>query len=177
VGAEVWPSGAELREGRIVAADPKRDIALLSADGEAAEIAATSDRLSPRVGEATFGLGFGVLTKQPRTAMFNRGVLVGDGTTPTGDPILVIQARVPEGASGGPVLVADGSLVGMMIGYYTDRPDLGVVVPSADIDAFLGVHGLALQRSSAIAGAIPSPRDMLLKMSALVQCVPRGRAR
>jgi S1-C subfamily serine protease len=166
----VWAGGIEQREARIEAADPRRDIALLSTEGEAADIAAASD--PPHVGEATFGLGFGVVVKHPRTAMLTRGVFVGDGVTPTGDPVLVIHARVPEGASGGPVLVADGSLVGMAIGYYTDRPDLGVVVSSADIDAFLGAHGLALMRGPGIVGEAPSPRDVLLKISALVQCIP-----
>ena len=165
----VWPGGIEQHEAQIVAADLRRDIALLSTEGETADIALASD--PPHVGEATFGLGFGVIVKQPRTAMLSRGVFVGDGVTPTGDPVLVIQARVPEGASGGPVLVADGSLVGMVIGYYTDRPDLGVVLPSADIDAFLGEHSLALVRGRATAGAIRSPRDVLLRISALVQCV------
>jgi hypothetical protein len=59
----------------------------------------------------------------------------------------------------------------MVIGYDTDRPDLGMAVPRADIDAFLSVHGLALTRGSTSAGAAPNPRDLLLKISALVQCV------
>jgi S1-C subfamily serine protease len=167
-GVAVWAGGIEQREAQIVAADPRRDIALLSTDGEAADFASASD--PPHVGEATFGLGFGVVVKHPLTAMLSRGVFVGEDVTPAGDPVLVIQARVPEGASGGPVLVADGSLVGMAIGYYTDRPDLGVVVPSADIDAFLGAHRLALVRGRAIAGAVASPREILLRISALVQC-------
>jgi S1-C subfamily serine protease len=169
-GVAVWAGGIEQRKAQIVAADPRRDIALLSTEGEAADIASASD--PPHVGEATFGLSFGVVVKHPRTAMLSRGVFVGDGVTPIGDPVLVIQARVPEGGSGGPVLVADGSLIGMAIGYYTDRPDLGVVVPSADIDAFLGAHSLALVRGRAGAGAVKSPRDVLLRVSALVQCVP-----
>jgi S1-C subfamily serine protease len=169
-GVAVWVGGIEPREARIVAADLRRDIALLSTEGEVADIASVSD--PPHVGDATFELGFGVIAKQPRTAMLSRGVFVGDGVTPIGDPVLVIQARVPEGGSGGPVLVADGSLIGMAIGYYTDRPDLGVVIPSADIDAFLGAHSLALVRGRAIAGAVKSPRDVLLRISALVQCVP-----
>jgi S1-C subfamily serine protease len=174
-GVAVWAGGIEQREAQIVATDPRRDIALLSTEGEAADIASVTH--PPRVGEATFGLGFGVIVKHPRTAMLSRGVFVGDGVTPTGDPVLVIQAHVPEGASGGPVLLSDGSLVGMAIGYYTDRPDLGVAVPSADIDVFLGAHNLALVRGPAIAGAVTSPRDILLRISALVQCVPRHAGR
>jgi Trypsin-like peptidase domain len=167
----VWAGGIERRNARLIAADLRRDVALLSTDGEAAEIAAASDRSSPRVGEATFGLGFGVIAKQPRTAMISRGTLVGDGATPAGDPVLVIRARVPEGASGGPVLDADGSLVGMMIGYYTEQPNLGVAVSSVNLDAFLAPRGLALARGPAAPAAAPSPRSLLLKISALVQCV------
>jgi S1-C subfamily serine protease len=171
-GVAVWEGGIERRDGRIVAADHRRDIALLSTDGEAAHIAAASDRSSPHVGEATFGLDFGVSATQPRTPMFSRGIFVGDDVTPTGDPVLVIRAHVPEGASGAPVLDADGSLVGMVIGYFTERPNLGVVVPSADIDAFLAAHGLVLTRGRPITGVGLSPDDLLLKISALVQCVP-----
>jgi S1-C subfamily serine protease len=171
-GVAVWAGGIEQRDASTVAADLRRDIALLSTEGEVADIAAASDRSTPHVGETTFGLGFGVVAKHPRTAMLTRGVLVGDGATPAGDPVLVIQARVPEGASGGPVLDADGSLVGMMIGYYTERPNLGVVVSTGDIDTFLAAHGLALVRGPEIAGAAPSPRDVLLKISALIQCLP-----
>jgi hypothetical protein len=171
-GVAVWGGGIERRDSYIVATDLRRDIALLSTGGEATDIAATSDRSSPDVGEATFGLGFGVFAKQPRTPVFSRGIFVGDDVTPTGDPVLVIRARVPEGASGAPVLDADGSLVGMIIGYFTERPNLGVVVPSADIDAFLAAHGLVLTRGGAITGVASSPDDLLLKISALVQCVP-----
>jgi S1-C subfamily serine protease len=171
-GAAVWVGGIERREAQIVAADQRRDIALLSTGRQAGDIAAAPDRWGPRIGEATFGLGFGVFTKQPRTPNFSSGTFVADGATLAGDPILVIRADVPEGASGGPVLDADGSLVGMMIGYYTDQPNLGVVVSSVGIDAFLAAHGLALARGPGNAGAARSPRDLLLKISALVQCVP-----
>jgi len=171
-GVAVWGGGIERRDSYIVATDLRRDIALISTGGEAADIAAASDRSSPNVGEATFGLGFGVFAKQPRTPVFSHGILVGDDVTPTGDPVLVIQARVPEGASGAPVLDADGSLVGMVIGYFTERPNLGVVVPSADIGAFLAANGLVLTRGRAITGVASSPHDLLLKISALVQCVP-----
>jgi hypothetical protein len=171
-GVAVWGGGIERRDSYIVAMDLRRDIALLSTGGEAADIAATSGRSSPDIGGTTFGLGFGIFAKQPRTPVFSRGILVGDDVSPTGDPVLVIRAHVPEGASGAPVLDADGSLVGMIIGYFTERPNLGVVVPSADIGAFLAAHGLVLTRSRAITSVPSGPDDLLLKISALVQCVP-----
>jgi hypothetical protein len=173
-GVAVWASGLDQRNARVVAADPRRDIALLSTDGEAVQIATASDHWSPPIGEETFGLGFGVSAKEPRTPRFSRGVLVGESVTPAGDPVLVIQAPVPEGASGGPVLDADGSLVGMMIGYYTDRPDLGVLVSSADINAFLAARGLALPRGPAVGSPVPNLSHILMRISALIQCMPNA---
>ena len=71
------------------------------------------------------------------------------------------------------MLASDGSLVGMIIGRDEANPDLGVAIPSGDIEALLSAYGIVLPSRDPAGSA----RDFLGAISALIQCAPRsGRA-
>jgi hypothetical protein len=89
----------------------------------------------------------------------------------------VIRAKVPQGASGGPVVDRDGSLVGMIVGYDPDSPGRSIIVANSEIDAFLAANGVRLD-DAPIPPRHPAVIErMLLDASALVQCVPGPQRR
>ena len=172
----IWPSGRSARKARLIAVDSRLDVAHLSTNGPAPRYAAALGRSSPRVGDPIVALGLGVHVTGPLIPVIIEGSFAGDGRTPAGDPVFLIHARVPDGASGGSVVDANGSLIGMIIGYYVDQPDLGVVISIGEIADFLGQHGVWLVRSAPLDAGPERLNDLLVDMSALVQCVPRQNA-
>jgi S1-C subfamily serine protease len=172
-GISVWgPDGTE-RPSYTIASDPRLDIALLWVDGRRLGPSAVAARGPHRPGEDVFTLGFGVFATTPLRSMLVEGSLVGDRTAQPGNRILVIRARLHAGNSGGAVLAGDGSLVGMVVGRDEAHADLGVAIPSRDIEALLSSYGIVLPNQDAAGNA----RDFLGAISVLVQCsAPSGRA-
>jgi S1-C subfamily serine protease len=173
---DIWPSSGPMWRGRVVAADASVDIALLSAEGHVLR-SAVSDRRdgTPRPGDPVSTIGFGVRASRPRAPLVTNGRLIGRAADPTGNPFLLIQAGLSEGNSGGPVIDANGTLLGMVAGRDTGRPELGVAIPAEAIDRFLG--GLGISRIPSIpSGSQPTnTADLLKAMAVLVQCVPVRR--
>jgi S1-C subfamily serine protease len=169
-GISVWSRQGSEGTGKIVALNPRLDIALISTGGGAPGYATTSDRPVPRAGEPVFTLGYGVVVKDPHKAVLTSGTVAGGGTNPDGDPVLVLRARFSQGTSGGAVVDARGALLGMVIGYYTDRPGLGVALPMADIETFLSANGLRLSPNDRTRNAPRSPQANLAAISVFIQC-------
>jgi S1-C subfamily serine protease len=166
----VWPNGTEARSAHLIASDQRLDIAVLSTDGPTPRYAAAAGRAYLNVGEPVVAIGLGVHVKEPLLPVIIEGSFAGDGRTPAGDPVLLIHASVPRGASGAPVLDAAGSLIGMVIGYYADRPNLGVVRSFGDITNFLAQNGVAMARNGPVVKSSRLLNDLLVNMSVLVQC-------
>jgi S1-C subfamily serine protease len=169
----LWPADEAELAARIVAIDPVRDVALLSAAGKTQWYAdRVHDGDSLRAGDPVSTIGFGVVRSRPREARVTPGRLIGGVTDSRGYPLLLIRADLREGNSGGPVIDSDGTLLGMETGRDAQRPELGVVVPAETIDRLLSQHGIA--RNPAVpAAAAPLTTPVLLKaMSVLVQCRP-----
>jgi S1-C subfamily serine protease len=162
----VWgPDGSE-RPSYTVASDARRDIALLWADGQPTGWSAVAGRRAPRAGEDVFTLGFGVMASKPLQSVLVEGSLVGDSTAQPGNRVLMIRAKLHAGNSGGAVLAGDGSLLGMIIGRDEAHPELGVAIPSDDIEAMLSGYGIVLPERPP--GG--DPRGSLGAISALIQC-------
>lgn len=173
-GVSVWgPDGTE-RPSYTIASDPRLDLALLWVDGRRLGPSAVAAHGPRRAGEELFTLGFGIFATTPLRPVLVEGSLVGDSTAEPGNRILVIRAKLHAGNSGGAVLAGDGSLVGMIVGSDKAHPDLGVAVPSRDIEALLSTYGIALPKEDPAGNA----RDFLGAISVLIQCsAPNGRAR
>lgn len=129
--------GLPLGDGRrldaeVVAEDPARDLALLSADGTAKVVLALADR-EPAAGEPVWAVTrFGV----------SPGVVVGPHADPeTGASFLGSFPDLLPGASGGAVVDAAGRVLGVVRGAIDDDPAKVVIAPVAAVRALLAKAG------------------------------------
>lgn len=162
----VWGADGSEHRSYTVASDPRLDLALLWADGGLRGPAAIAGHRALQIGEDVFTLGFGVLATKPLQSVLVEGSLAGNSTAQPGNRILIIKAKLHAGNSGGAVLSGDGSLVGMVIGRDEAHPELGVAIPSTDIETLLSGYGIALP--SREPGG--DPRNFLGAISVLIQC-------
>lgn len=128
--AELETAAGDKLPASIVHVDKSRDIALLKVEGRA-PFATLAPARGVRAGTPVLALGTpgnrrGVVTAghvvNPR---MDRGIRYGDYGNPS--PLL-LNMHVEPGHSGGPVVDADGRLVGMVIGFDLRRDDNGELV-------------------------------------------------
>ena len=168
----IWAQDGVERRGYLIASNAKRDIALLYGGYDVARNAAILGREPPRPGEDVFTLGFGVLAEEPLRPILVGGSYVGEDTATSGNRVLVIRAKLRAGNSGGALIGTDGSLLGMVIGRDEARPEMGVAIPSGDIEAVLSAHHIPLPATP------PRPSNaqaLLSTISVLVQCAPASQ--
>lgn len=168
----VWGSDGRQRAGSVLATDDALDIALLRAPGSTTDYARASELIEPSIGTAVFVLGYGVIVSDPRRPVAANGTYLGSDMALNGVRVLAIHARLQRGQSGGPVVDADGGLLGMVMGRVTETPSRGVVLPAGDIQAFLSFQGKHLSIGQADARGAPS--KLLPAITVLVQCLPLG---
>jgi S1-C subfamily serine protease len=174
-GIALWPAEGMELIARILAVDAPHDLALLSVAGNAewyADRLGGADNLN--VGAPVLTIGFGAVPSKPREPRLTPGRVIGGVTDSRGYPLLLIRADLHEGNSGGPVIDADDTLLGMVTGRDAERPELGVAVPAEVIAAFVTQYitrsGSASREEHPINTA-----DFLRAISVLVQCMPPGR--
>ena len=164
------PDGVQ-RAGTLVGTDDMADIALLSVPGARADYINGPALFQPPIGTKVLTLGYGVYVTSPRKPSSASGTFLGSGTLPSGSEAFVIDAPLKQGQSGGPVISADGALVGMVEGRYSDYPGRGLILPAADIEIFLGRMGTPLQPAEPMSKKFDS-QEFLRNITALVQCLP-----
>ncbi len=170
-GVPIWPAEGDQMYARVVAAAADPDIALLSVADKAGQFASAASLDPPKEGAALATVGFGVLRHWPRLPVLSRGRFLGYADTPEGRQVLVMDSsELPEGNSGGPVIDARGSLVGMVIGRFAKTPVRGVVVSAADLARFLARNGVGGLTMAPAPRTSPGAANVLYGMSALVQC-------
>lgn len=162
----VWGAERSQHAAYVVASDRRLDIALLWTEGMRPRRSAVAGRDAPHAGEEVFTLGFGVVTTNPLQPVPVEGVLVGTSTAEPGNRVVTIRANLHAGNSGGALLAQDGSLIGMIVGRDEKHDDIGVAVPQDTISPLLTAYGIKL----ADRDAATNPRDLLAKISVLVQC-------
>jgi S1-C subfamily serine protease len=163
----IWEPDRSESAAYVIASDRHLDLALLWVEGGRARPAAVVAARAPlRPGEAVFTLGFGVIATEPLQPVPVEGTFVDNSTAQSGNRVLAIRATLHAGHSGGALLAADGSLVGMIIGRDEHRDEIGVAMPKEDIEPLLAAYGIQLANQSRPA----DPRDLLAAISALVQC-------
>ncbi len=139
VRVSVGGTGRE-RTARVVAFDPRRDVAVLEVPG----LEAPAMPLGPPLdqGDAAVVAGFpgddGLWVGGARV----RDVLTAQGADIYGNPGVVrevysLRAQVRRGSSGGPVLDPSGAVVGMVFATSLDDPDTGYALTLDEISAVL----------------------------------------
>jgi S1-C subfamily serine protease len=167
----VWPRGEAGVPASLLVIDDGLDVALL-ATGRAVEAIAVPVLRPVAAGASVYTIGFGLTASSPRVPVLTRGYVKGVAYV-NGHRLLVLQAELREGNSGGPVIDASGRFAGMIVGRYADAPGSGVAVRSEDL--------------ARLPGTLPDPgkhsvqpmseenwRSRLERIAALVQCVDDG---
>ncbi|MBK7832018.1 MAG: trypsin-like peptidase domain-containing protein [Gemmatimonadetes bacterium] len=122
--------GAGEFEGRVVAQDARRDLALISIDATGLTAAPVGDAESLRAGSLVLALGHPLGVAHALTLGVVHAV-----TTKRGTPrYIAADVRLAPGNSGGPLIDTSGRVVGinaMIVG------GLGVAIPTSVVRAFL----------------------------------------
>ena len=167
----LWQERGPLRAAKLVAADAGLDIALLRSSGAVRGFAVIAARGTLPAGAAVSTIGFALDPSNPGVPTLSNGTVIGSATAPSGQRLLVIDAALERGNSGGPVIGRDGTLEGMIIGADGSRPEHGVAVPAVEVGKFLKSHGIAYRAAAASEAQAKGSAELLRRMSALVQCV------
>jgi S1-C subfamily serine protease len=165
----IWQQDGTERPSYIIAADRRRDLALLWTSGLVSHPAAVVAADPPKTGETVFTMGFATIATQPLSPVVVEGSVVGPSIAKSDNRILLIRARLHPGNSGGALLGRDGSLLGMIIGRDEEHSEFGVAIPRDDIEALLGAYGIQL----AVRSAPTDARAALTTISVLIQCAGR----
>jgi S1-C subfamily serine protease len=151
VRVSVRGAGRE-RRARVVAFDPRRDVAVLDVTG--LDVPALRQGAALSAGDAAVVAGFpgddGLWVGGARV----RDTLTARGADIYGSPGVVrevysLRAQVRQGASGGPVLDPDGAVVGMVFATSLDDPDTGYALTMAEM-------GPAVRAARSASGAVPT---------------------
>jgi len=165
----IWANDGVERPAYTVGSDAKHDIALLYGGYDVPRSAAILSREPPYPGQDVYTLGLGVHAENPLKPTLVGGSYVGDDTASSGNRILLVRAKLRAGNSGGALVASDGSLLGMIIGRDEARPEMGVAIPSGDIEALLAANRIPLPPEP----PQPTPAPALLNaISVLIQCSP-----
>lgn len=115
----------DVRSGRVVGADPERDVAVIEVDDPVESSLPWAPTASLRVDERVVVLGY------PRpdhafTVSYGSIVTIADG--PGDEDAVLANAPVERGSSGGPALRGDGSVIGVVTRAVLDDPSHFVTI-------------------------------------------------
>ncbi len=140
------PDGETTVEGKVVAQDPDRDMALVKLEFPAG-VSVKSVSMSPAtigrgIQVAAFGYPLARSVKAALTATFGGvSAIPGDAN----DQMFTLDMRVNPGNSGGPLCDQKGNVVGMVTAKtrtnaFSNEDSYGMAIPAADLAKFLDKH-------------------------------------
>ena len=136
------PDGVR-RDGRVIAFDPARDLAVIEASDLGQEPLPLGNA---EVGADGVSIGYPGGIDQPRVAPLNiaeqRTALGRDiyGDAETERQVLFLAADLEQGDSGSPVVDADGEIVGLVFAVSPDRPSTAFALDRDELDAILAAE-------------------------------------
>ena len=135
----VLPNGAALEVSGIIAADPAHDVALLRVDARGdLQTVTLGDSDVMRRGDHVFVLG----SPQGLELTATDGIVSAPvRRSPGGRESLQITAPIFGGSSGGPVLSAQGEVIGMARSYHRDAQTLTFATPINVVKPLLAAKG------------------------------------
>ena len=112
----------------LLAIDPGRDLAIIQATGVTASSLALGDSDAVQIGQTVYAAG------NPRglTGTFSEGIISAirpEGINLVAGKVLQMTAAISPGSSGGPVLNADGAVIGIAVGQVVDGQNLNFAIP------------------------------------------------
>ena len=166
-GGEAKPVGRNVVYSveRISAVDEKHDLAILQVSAPAIEPLSLGDSDSVAVGETIYVTGnpLGVLE-----GTFSDGIISAIREL-NAKTLFQVTAPIAEGNSGGPVLNAEGEVIGVSIGTIPAGQNLNFAIPSIYLKALINQFGDGKQVVPKVVPPKPkpppppSPREMLEK--------------
>lgn len=144
-------------EGRVVARDPEKDLALVEVDDADLPAAEIGDSTRVRPGQLVITIGH----PHGQVDMLTAGIVVAAGQAatesgPRSGDLLQMDARIAPGNSGGPLVDVEGRVLGinaMVAGR------LGMAIPSASVERF-------------VAGLVPGGANAYLGVNGVVANLP-----
>lgn len=116
----------------IVAVDPAHDLVLLAAPGARAAPLPFGDSRKVAVGDPIYAVG----SPKGFEGTFSQGIVSGIREAES-RTLLQITAPVSRGSSGGPVLNAEGNVIGMAMATYGGGQNLNFALPATYVQALL----------------------------------------
>lgn len=116
----------------VTATDPSHDLAVLKVDIPDAETMTLADKGTVQVGEPVYAVG----NPKGLEGTFSEGIVSSIRQVDRGR-LLQITAPISSGSSGGPVLNADGAVVGVSVGAMKEGQNLNFAIPSPYVDTLV----------------------------------------
>ncbi|MEM0371651.1 MAG: trypsin-like peptidase domain-containing protein [Ignisphaera sp.] len=136
----VLPDGESI-EGRVLASDPQKDLALLKIDIEGLKQLALGDSDKVRVGELVFAIGSPLGLPGSTVTM---GIVSAVNRTIVGENIILedliqTDAAINPGNSGGPLVNVDGEAIGVTTAIIPYAQGIGFAIPINTVKRFLDI--------------------------------------
>jgi tetratricopeptide (TPR) repeat protein len=148
--ASVYADGAtEVPVDCVVASDPNYDLVLLRVRAQPKQYLAVSDEAPPAVGSKVYAIG----CPEGLTNTLNEGLVSALRGTRDGVPIIQTTAAISHGSSGGPLLSADGRVVGVTSAGLRDGQNLNFAVPAERVRSLLKMKPMAMSITAAAGDA------------------------
>ncbi len=140
----------------IVGLDTKHDLVLLAVEDATAPVLKIGDGSKVAIGDTVFAVG----NPQGLEGTFSQGIVSGIRQFDT-DSLLQITAPISPGSSGGPVVDADGKVVGVAVATFKGGQNLNFAIPGKYVDELLQKAGKPEPLSSKTSKASKSILDEL----------------
>jgi tetratricopeptide (TPR) repeat protein len=138
-------------DAKVLSVDSKRDLALLTVDELDAPPLALADSSDLEVGDEVYAIG----NPEGLEATLSQGIVSGIRYI-EGQQYIQITAAISHGSSGGPVVKADGDVVGIAVGSVQSGQDLNFAIPVTYLTKLIAGTGRADPGASSSLG---SPLD------------------
>jgi len=124
----------------VAAVDKESDLALLKINGAKRAYLTVGASVLPKVGTTVYAIG----SPKGLTNTFSKGMVSGVRDVKGEPPAIQTTAAISPGSSGGPLLAADGRVVGVTTSYIRSGQSLNFAIPASKIRGLVSNRG-ALQ--------------------------------
>jgi len=138
----------------VAATDEKADLALLKVSVTNAPALKLGDDTPPKIGTRVFAIG----NPEGMTNTLSEGLISGLHANDSGLPGIQTSAAISHGSSGGPLMAADGTVVGVTSGFLANGQNLNFAIGAAQVRSMINGRG-ALKPFASAAVSKMDPTD------------------